>query len=201
MFLSMVNCLDFLEAKHFHAAEHEMGLVAVGAAVHAALLSQGEKIDERFLFPKDKKGKPQLAVMGKKDCGIEISISHSFPFALGLANSGVGRVGCDVERVRDFISSTTDAFLTQKEKNILNAYSPRVKKIKTTLAWSYKESILKAIGTGLRTHPSKVDVSELLKIKKQHLCVVKISHKTLMFQAWHKVLKKGYVVVVVAELV
>ena len=179
-----------------------MGVVAAETAAQTLSTSLGETICRGSIsFYKNAMGKPYLVIAGKKSRNTAISISHSFPYAVAVAQKGKGRVGCDVERVRDFAPATSDAFLTHEEKIVLAHYPPKIKKLKTTLAWSFKESILKATGTGLRTHPSKVDVSELLKIIQQEYVSVKVNRKNLVFNAWYTILSQAYVTTVVAEIV
>ena len=182
--------------------EKRMSLKAAGYAVQMAFAKKGEKISaEHTVVVKDSKGKPYISVGGFVRKDVQISLSHSYPYALAVSRAGRGVVGCDVERVRDFVPTTTDAFLTAKEKGTLARYSSRTRKIKITLAWSYKESILKALGTGLRTHPSRVDVSPLLGKRERVRIGVTLGSKKHIFQAWSERLQGGYVATVVAEII
>lgn len=95
---------------------------------------------------------------------VSLSISHAFPFCFAAASAEKDvALGADVERIRMFSRTTSDAFLTVSEKKIV-ACAPAEKRDELrTLAWSLKESALKALGCGLRQHPQTIDVSGALR--------------------------------------
>nr|AAM97304.2 4'-phosphopantetheinyl transferase [uncultured bacterium CSLC2] len=93
-----------------------------------------------------------------------VSVSHAYPHVIAAStNTKHVELGVDVERIRTFAPEIWKSFLTPREKELIAA-SPVVERAYLrTLAWSGKESVLKAIGVGLRMHPKSIDVSELLR--------------------------------------
>lgn len=141
------------------ATLHEAGKEAAQRAVRIALAEKKSGEPSTLAIRKDERGKPYGMADGRI---VAASLSHSFPFALGVASLLPHvLVGADVERVRSFPRQTWEAFLTRAEKKYIREASGE-KELLRTLAWSLKESVLKALGTGLRLHPRHVDVSEVM---------------------------------------
>ncbi len=91
--------------------------------------------------------------------GVLLTLSHCDEFAAANAvpRGEWSGIGIDIERVRNFRPETLKGFMTQHEIDTHNALSPAVQKVDATLRWSLKEAYLKAIGTGLKTHPRTVE--------------------------------------------
>ncbi|MBU6214718.1 4'-phosphopantetheinyl transferase superfamily protein [Patescibacteria group bacterium] len=100
----------------------------------------------------------------RRDCArpIALSISHAYPYALAFASTKSRLLGVDVERIRSFSPRIENVFLTPSELNWIKAHSLESRDIWRTLLWSMKEAVIKAIGTGLRTHPARVDLTPIL---------------------------------------
>jgi len=88
-----------------------------------------------------------------------LSISHSYEYAVANVVSGptYQGIGVDIERVHTFKEGVLKSFLTEEEFKSCQTLSPSLQKIDSTLRWSLKEAYLKAIGTGIKTHPRKVE--------------------------------------------
>ena len=86
------------------------------------------------------------------------------PGAISIEKGAGGKpyamLGVDIEKVRRFKASLYRAFCNASEMCLIEACKPEERPIRTTLAWSLKESALKALGMGLRVHPQLVDVSD-----------------------------------------
>lgn len=153
MIAEFIRCTDDTR-EALHQAGHLAGRRAVARALHHAT-------PESVTIIKDSCGKPHAHPSGSSR-PIEVSISHAFPFAFAAATTCDQALGVDVERIRNFPRTTWEAFLTPAEK-VLIARAPLARRNELrTLAWSLKESVLKALGTGLRTHPARVDVSRFI---------------------------------------
>ncbi|MHB0865741.1 MAG: 4'-phosphopantetheinyl transferase family protein [Minisyncoccota bacterium] len=151
------------------ATLHQAGKIAAREAIATAGQVRGESIR----IEKDPRGKPY----GRIGSGLPIalSISHSFPFALATATAELGvALGADVERIRDFAPTTWEAFLTSAEKEIVAAARSEKRNELRTLCWSLKESVLKALGTGLRMHPAQIDISRALARRSHREVVISI---------------------------
>lgn len=145
-----------LQKHDFEIKKSEIGyeiLVALGGRVFK---------EDLFSIRKDIFGKPS-GYYGAKEQLCSVSLSHSFPYVYACVSEEHAYVGCDIERLRPFRKGVL--FLTQQEK----ACHPKVfgRDRFVTLAWTLKESILKALGTGIRINPKSIDVSEVLKKQKK----------------------------------
>ncbi len=89
-----------------------------------------------------------------------ISISHSCKFtAVGIVPKCKKiNFGIDLEKIRSFDPATITAFMTPFEKSFYNKTPNKQKDNLATMIWTGKESILKALGTGLRIHPNRVEI-------------------------------------------
>ncbi len=88
-----------------------------------------------------------------------LSLAHSDGVAVAqVINSRAGkRVGVDIEKIRSFDEATIHAFTTDREYESHMSLDPFQRDRDATLRWCLKEAYLKAIGTGLRVHPRKVE--------------------------------------------
>lgn len=117
---------------------------------------------------KDKNGKPwgkiKLSSGGVVTYGV--SISHSYPYVLCSINTEEKNIGCDIERIRVLKDDFVQSFLSEKEivviKNSVYEYDTGV-----IFAWAVKESILKAMGTGIHIHPKRLSVESILENEKK----------------------------------
>ncbi|HUY62384.1 MAG TPA: 4'-phosphopantetheinyl transferase superfamily protein [Candidatus Paceibacterota bacterium] len=144
-------------------ALHEAGEAAARAAVREALKPSLGMVPTRdIVIAKDMLGKPSAYVPGRA-APIAISISHAFPFALGIAETRLGvRLGADIERVREFTPLVLNAFLTPAERALIAQELCERRPAAYTRCWSIKEAVLKALGVGLRTHPRHIDTADAL---------------------------------------
>lgn len=95
------------------------------------------------------------------------SISHSYDGGLGAV--ALQRIGVDLEKIRDHDISLLDYIATKQEIHLLkNWFGPETDIV--TLIWVIKESIMKAVGSGLSIPPRSVQInkkinSSVLEIK------------------------------------
>lgn len=91
---------------------------------------------------------------------VALSIGHSRGVAIAqvISRAQFDSVGVDVERVRSFHEETARAFLTRTEYEAYSLRSGVDRNRYATMVWCIKEAYLKAIGTGLRVHPRRVDI-------------------------------------------
>lgn len=94
-------------------------------------------------------GKPFLAA--KQDCGLHFNVSHSETLAV-FAVTRCGRVGVDIERRRAIpnAEALVERFFTRRERDLFLAL-PECERLDAFFrAWTRKEAVLKAIGSGVQ---------------------------------------------------
>lgn len=129
-------------------------------AAHRAMATVTNETARETRIEKDRLGKPHGYTLSGRH--VPVSISHSFPFAFAAASIDNVALGADVERIRDFAEHTWEAFLTPQEKEFIAMAPKQERERLRTLAWSLKESTLKALGVGIRKHPARIDTARAL---------------------------------------
>lgn len=88
----------------------------------------------------------------------KLSISHTNDIAVAMAwpDSSEAKVGVDIERIRFFTPEMSRAFMTPAEYRTYLTTGVGTRQGFATWLWSLKESYLKAIHQGLRTHPKNI---------------------------------------------
>lgn len=99
-------------------------------------------------------GKPELA-----DHAVHFSVSHSGRFAL-IGLSSEGEIGVDVEEIRTLYAEETlmSRVLSRDEYAHVQALSAEERTGRFLQLWARKESVLKALGTGVNRELSSVEV-------------------------------------------
>jgi 4'-phosphopantetheinyl transferase len=97
----------------------------------------------------ERNGKPILS--SPADCGLHFNVSHSESLAV-FAVTRSGRVGIDVERRRPIpnIEALVERFFTRRERDTFFALAERERLDAFLRAWTRKEAVLKAIGSGVQ---------------------------------------------------
>jgi 4'-phosphopantetheinyl transferase len=98
-------------------------------------------------------GRPYVAAPGN-GASLDVSCSGSGP--LGVVAVGRGRrVGIDVEQVAPWSPDVLDErWLSRTEQLALTGLRPEDRPVAVTRAWTQKEAVLKARGTGLHDDPA-----------------------------------------------
>ena len=97
--------------------------------------------------------------MTPEDC---LTISHSDASALcALATGPDVRIGADLEKIDARTETFVLDYFTPAECQLVKVYSDETRAVVVTLIWSLKESMLKALGVGLRWDTRAVEVSGL----------------------------------------
>lgn len=93
---------------------------------------------------------------GRMPLALSISHSHGYAFcALCAEENGRVRLGADIELVQSRGHDFAQEFFTRDEQDHCHAV-PALTDLLTTATWSAKEAVLKAIRTGLRADPHRV---------------------------------------------
>jgi phosphopantetheine--protein transferase-like protein len=107
-------------------------------------------------------GSPILCDLKGKKLDFLISISHSNEYAVASIAEAkdLSGLGIDIEKIRSFRTETTTAFMTERELEIYERAPADQKNYFATLIWTGKESVLKALGTGLKIHPGRIELGQ-----------------------------------------
>jgi 4'-phosphopantetheinyl transferase len=125
--------------------------VLLRAALRSALADELGSEPAQVPLTTTPEGRPELALDGT---GLDASCSASG--AWGLVAVGRGRrVGVDVERVPPWNPDVLEeGWLSGSECRALTRLPPAARPVAATRAWTQKEAVLKARGTGLRADPA-----------------------------------------------
>jgi 4'-phosphopantetheinyl transferase len=107
-------------------------------------------------------GSPQLWLADgtpSPDC---LSISHRQAHALaGMALDPGFKIGVDLETIEQHSDEFVEDYLTSSERRLLDSYPLEARDVVSTLIWSTKESMLKALQVGLRWDTRQVEVVQV----------------------------------------
>jgi 4'-phosphopantetheinyl transferase len=107
-------------------------------------------------------GAPYLQLPGKAAPAECLTISHSGNFALCALATGLElQVGTDLEKVEARTETFILDYFTPAERRLVDKYPAESRAMLVTLIWSAKESMLKALGVGLRMDTRTVEVRGL----------------------------------------
>lgn len=112
---------------------------------------------ENWQITSDSDGAPRAWLKGEP-ADLSISISHSSGLSFFAVTGSSHRMGCDLERVEERSPSFEQTFFTGDELKLLSACEARERNLLVTLIWSAKESVLKAIRTGLRVDTRRIRI-------------------------------------------
>ena len=112
---------------------------------------------ENWQITSDSDGAPCAWLKGEP-ADLSISISHSAGLSFFAVTGSSHRMGCDLEKVEERNPSFEQTFFTGDELKFLSACEARKRNLLVTLIWSAKESVLKAIRTGLRADTRRIRI-------------------------------------------
>jgi 4'-phosphopantetheinyl transferase len=91
-----------------------------------------------------------------------LSISHSHRRAVCALSLGPDlRIGADLEKLEARTEAFVADYFTPAEQTSLNGYPSELRQAAVNLIWSMKESMLKALGVGLRWDTRTVEIHEI----------------------------------------
>lgn len=103
-------------------------------------------------------GAPE-AWAGDERIPVSVSLSHRDGMAVAVATAGAYDAGCDVELVEPRCDGFAADWFTADERTAVELAAPSRRDELVALTWSAKESVLKALRTGLRVDTRRVEVS------------------------------------------
>ncbi len=103
-------------------------------------------------------GAPEVFLFGER-AAVRLSISHRAGKAFCVIGPSGVYLGCDLEIIESREDSFLADFFTENEKNLIFDSPLSERPLLTTLAWSAKESVLKAMNVGLRLDTALLEVT------------------------------------------
>lgn len=89
---------------------------------------------------------------------VGLAISHRAQYALAAVAAAEVRLGCDLERIEERTAAFVRDFFTARESAAWEGLDEAQRPILANLVWSAKESVLKALGVGLRADTREVEI-------------------------------------------
>ena len=107
-------------------------------------------------------GAPYLQLPERATPAECLTISHSGNLALCALSTGLNlRIGIDLENIEGRTETFVLDYFTHAERQLVNKVPVEARAEVVTLIWSAKESMLKALGTGLHRDTRSVEVRSL----------------------------------------
>ncbi len=103
-------------------------------------------------------GAPE-AWLDDEPAGVTLSLSHSHGQCLCAIGPPDLRMGCDIERIEQRSRVFEETFFTDAEIQLMRGQDDRG--LMATLIWSAKESVLKALRTGLRSDTRRIRIEAI----------------------------------------
>jgi 4'-phosphopantetheinyl transferase len=135
-----------------------LGRWTAKALVHSIPAYQHYSLDQ-IEIRNAPEGAPYIQMPDRATPAECLTISHSGIFALCALATGLDlQVGTDLERIEEHTKTFILDYLTPVERQLVDKYPAETRAMVVTLIWSAKESMLKALGVGLRRDTRKVEV-------------------------------------------
>jgi 4'-phosphopantetheinyl transferase len=134
-----------------------------------AAKSLASSLPEYHPFPLDQieiinspEGAPYIQVLNESATHCSLSLSHSGKMALcALSMVHALHVGVDLEKIETRTETFVLDYFTPAECRLVETFHDETRAEAVTLIWSAKESMLKALGVGLRQDTRSVEVRAL----------------------------------------
>lgn len=182
-------------SEHFHRVKSIFGEHELKLLLSRYYENSSTKVCQ---IMKDDAGKPSGLVLENGQAIIHaVSLSHCYPYIYAVAAKDARSIGCDIERARSYTQTFCNAFLSSHEYHYASR-NPRGFAYGVTLAWALKESILKALGVGIRLHPRKVDVHMILENEGLGSYMITIDEKPVECRVEKILYLEGYIATVVS---
>lgn len=116
------------------------------------------------------KGAPFFQLPGGGAAPYVLSISHCDRYALCALSSGTDiHIGVDIEKIEARSQTFIKDYFTPREVGLVNSQPFESRDIMSTLIWSAKESMLKALRVGLHWDTRQVEISKVSGMLEKRL--------------------------------
>lgn len=150
--LALLDAAERQRAERFLRNSDRWRYVRAHAAMRRVLAAETGCQPDKLVFVVGKYGKPALA-----DGGLNFNLSHSGDHAV-LATSLDAEVGIDIEVRATDIQGISRLVLTDRELESFSALPADGQEAAFLRAWTRKEALLKAVGSGLSVDPRSIEV-------------------------------------------
>ncbi len=168
---ALLEALDFLSPSEFQKYsafrfpkrrnEWLLGRWTAKALVHSIPDYQHYSLDQIEIC-NAAEGAPYLQLPGRITKAECLTISHSGECSFCALSTGLTRqVGADLEKVEARTETFVMDYFTPVERQLVENTPAETRAVVVTLIWSVKESMLKALGVGLRRDTRSVEVHGL----------------------------------------
>jgi 4'-phosphopantetheinyl transferase len=100
-------------------------------------------------------GAPEVFLRGGR-APVTLSLTHSHGVAMCAVAEPGATIGCDAEYIEERSDALVTDYFAESERDIVCNTPPPQRPLVTTLIWSAKESVLKAMREGMRRDPRDV---------------------------------------------
>lgn len=150
---------EIARANKFHFLEHKKRFIVARGILRQLLENYLQISPNKIEFEYSNRGKPRLAAsMG--DSSLQFNVSHSLDYALyGFTNHHL--IGVDLEYLREMenITELAKRFFTHREFQLIADLTGREQQKAFFQLWTAKEAYLKALGTGLSSSLTDIELS------------------------------------------
>lgn len=150
----------FLELLRFKKRREEWlaGRLALKKILQAVVPDLSVVETRRIQIIKAENGAPILQVDSVVPAPLAISLSHSNGFVLCAVTSQTPKLGVDLEMIEARSDSFIQDYFTVKEVAEIDHHSSEDRAFLSTLLWSEKEAVLKALAVGLKVDTRRIEV-------------------------------------------
>ncbi|PSB08444.1 hypothetical protein C7B62_16780 [Pleurocapsa sp. CCALA 161] len=156
---TLLSTDEVARANKFHFLEHKRRFIASRGILRQLLGNYLRISPENLEFEYGDRGKPQLAA-SMDNSFLQFNVSHSLDYALyGFTNHHL--IGVDIEFLREMENATELAkrFFTHQEFQLMANLADEERQKAFFQLWTAKEAYLKALGTGLSSFLTDIELS------------------------------------------
>lgn len=148
--------LAFLETLRFENRRKDwlLGRWTAKRALFSFLENEGLALEMKDInILKTASGAPEAAFdIPVPPCSL--SLSHRAGHAIAVAAAGDVQIGCDLELIEPRSEAFIADYFSDRERELIRKDPPFF----SNLLWCVKESVMKAMGEGMRIHPTRIEV-------------------------------------------
>lgn len=134
------------------------GRLALKALLIESFQNLASKRFNQLQILKEEGGAPRLA-LDEGETPIPISLSHSNGSIFCACSTGQSPIGVDLELIEERSQAFISDYFTPEEISQVERHTPQKRSLYSTLVWSAKEAVLKALSIGLKMDTRRINVN------------------------------------------